>query len=367
MESQTKTFILHDVIRRFATGGKDITPALWQDFVEAQNDGYRTGPAVGEPVPDFTLPDQYGTPRSLHDVMGSKGLLLAFTRSADWWPYCRNQLVELNLALEALRTNGIHAASITYDTREILHAFGEAYRIGYPLLSDVGSRVIRAFGILNTNIPEDHAMMYGIPWPGNYLIAPNKTVQDKLFLRDYQLRPSAAAVLFRNVPNAITGIATEITTDVLQATVRLSTDRCFPGQEIAVGLNVRLTPGWHVYGPAVASPYQALELTFESPLVADQALSLPPPTPVLLTALGETLLVYTGDIQAVGSLRIKWSPPVPVPFMEAFGATIEPGAYTISGTLRFQGCNDDLCETPQAIPFTIPLRIEAGIPSAPKP
>ncbi len=43
MESQTKTFVLHDVIRRFATGGKDITPAMWQDFVEAQNDGYRTG------------------------------------------------------------------------------------------------------------------------------------------------------------------------------------------------------------------------------------------------------------------------------------------------------------------------------------
>ena len=84
MDSQTKTFVLHDVIRRFATGGKDITPAMWQDFVEAQNDGYRTGPAIGEHVPDFTLPDQYGTPRSLHDLMGPKGLLLAFTRSADW-------------------------------------------------------------------------------------------------------------------------------------------------------------------------------------------------------------------------------------------------------------------------------------------
>jgi len=84
MESQTKTFVLHDVIRRFATGGKDITPAMWQDFVEAQNDGYRTGPAIGEPVPDFTLPDQYGQPHALHDLMGPKGLLLAFTRSADW-------------------------------------------------------------------------------------------------------------------------------------------------------------------------------------------------------------------------------------------------------------------------------------------
>ena len=198
-------------------------------------------------------------------------------------------------------------------------------------------------------------------------LAPNKTVQDKLFLRNYELRPSASAVLLRNFTDAAGGIATEITTNVLKATIRLSTDRCFPGQEIAVGLNVRLTPGWHVYGPSVASQYQVLDLTFESPVVAEHALSLPPPSPVLLTALGETLPVYTGDIQAVGSLRIKWSPPVPVPFMEAFGATIEPGAYSISGTLRFQRCNDELCETPQVIPFTIPLRIEAGVPPAPKP
>ena len=115
------------------------------------------------------------------------------------------------------------------------------------------------------------------------------------------------------------------------------------------------------------SRLRALALAFESPLVAEHSLTLPPPTPVLLKALGETLPVYTEEIQAVGFLCIKWSPPMPVPFMEAFGATIAPGAYTISGTLRFQGCNDELCEIPQAIPFTILLRIEAGIPPAPKP
>ncbi len=84
MDSHTKTVVLHDIIRRFATGGKDITPAMWQDFVEAQNDGYRTGPAIGEQVPDFTLSDQQGNLRSLAELMGPKGLLLVFTRSADW-------------------------------------------------------------------------------------------------------------------------------------------------------------------------------------------------------------------------------------------------------------------------------------------
>ncbi len=271
------------------------------------------------------------------------------------------------MTLDTLRAHGVHAAAISYDAREVLHAFGEAYHIGYPLLSDVGSRVIRAFDIFNTNIPADHAMMYGIPWPGNYLVAPNRIVQDKWFLRDYQLRPSATAVLLRHFPHTSSGTVTEITTNVLQATITLSTERCFPGQELALGLHVRLNPGWHVYGPSVASAYQALTLTFDSPLVAECSLNLPQPTPLLLKALGETLPVYTEDIQAVGSLRIKWSPPAPVPFLEALGAYIEPGAYTLSGTLGFQGCNDEVCEAPQAIAFTVPIRIEAGVSPAPKP
>jgi hypothetical protein len=84
MEAQVKANILHDVIRRFAGGGADITTTDWLAFVEAQNDGYRTGPSIGEQVPDFTLPDQSGKPRTLHDLMGPNGLMLVFVRSADW-------------------------------------------------------------------------------------------------------------------------------------------------------------------------------------------------------------------------------------------------------------------------------------------
>jgi len=219
---------------------------------------------------------------------------------------------------------------------------------------------------LNTNIPEDHAMLYGIPWPGNYLIAPDGRVQDKLFLPDYQLRPSAGEILLRHCGDTVSGNAVEITTDVLQAKVTLSTARCFPGQEIAVALKLHLNPGWHVYGTPVPTNYQALELVFDSPLVEALSLKLPFPTPVLLKAVGETLSVYNGEIQAVGTLRIKWSPPMPAPFLEALGARIEPGKYTINGTLRFQACSEESCEAPQALTFAVPLQIEAGIPPAPK-
>ncbi len=44
----------------------------------------KLGPQVGEVVPDFSLPDQTGTTQTLTSIMGPKGALLVFYRSADW-------------------------------------------------------------------------------------------------------------------------------------------------------------------------------------------------------------------------------------------------------------------------------------------
>jgi hypothetical protein len=84
MDASTKASILHGMIRRMGAGGADITTEDWLAFVEAQNDGYQTGPAIGEKVPDFVLSDQHGKTCSLQELMGPNGLLLVFSRSADW-------------------------------------------------------------------------------------------------------------------------------------------------------------------------------------------------------------------------------------------------------------------------------------------
>jgi hypothetical protein len=44
----------------------------------------RLGPQIGEQVPDFTLRDQNGTARTLQSVMGDRGAMIVFIRSADW-------------------------------------------------------------------------------------------------------------------------------------------------------------------------------------------------------------------------------------------------------------------------------------------
>ena len=44
----------------------------------------KLGPQVGERVPDFSLVDQTGRTRNLLSIMGRRGGMLVFIRSADW-------------------------------------------------------------------------------------------------------------------------------------------------------------------------------------------------------------------------------------------------------------------------------------------
>lgn len=43
-----------------------------------------TGPEPGQAVPDFRLQDQKGAYQTLRSIMGPKGAMLVFYRSADW-------------------------------------------------------------------------------------------------------------------------------------------------------------------------------------------------------------------------------------------------------------------------------------------
>jgi len=44
----------------------------------------KRGPQVGERVPDFSLKDQSGHTQTLQSIMGPRGAMLVFQRSADW-------------------------------------------------------------------------------------------------------------------------------------------------------------------------------------------------------------------------------------------------------------------------------------------
>jgi hypothetical protein len=83
MTAAEKARALTEFMRRDGAGEK-IDPALLKTFIEAQNEDATSGVAIGQTAPDFELKDQNGRTHSLKSLMGRKGVLLVFTRSADW-------------------------------------------------------------------------------------------------------------------------------------------------------------------------------------------------------------------------------------------------------------------------------------------
>jgi hypothetical protein len=60
------------------------TAGTAQGSPQRKIDVSKLGPQVGERVPDFSLKDQTGNTQTLQSIMGPKGVMLVFVRSADW-------------------------------------------------------------------------------------------------------------------------------------------------------------------------------------------------------------------------------------------------------------------------------------------
>ena len=232
----------------------------------------------------------------------------------------------------------------------MLRRFADAYHIGYPMLSDKGSVVIRKFGIFNTNVPQDVARFYGIPFPGQYLITPDGTVKDKLFLPDYQERPTASEVLLRDFGGGGNSVAVDA--GDVKAMVTISDAHSYSGHRLGVKVAFNIGLGWHIYGAPLPPQYTVTQVKFVGDLVQSQSLRFPPPTLLKFEALGQTLPVYHGSFEAIGSILLKQQ--------------LRPGEYKLAGTIEFQECSDKECKIPRSVPFKLSLKINAMVPAAPK-
>ena len=51
---------------------------------DPSGEDFPTGPAIGEVIPDFTLPDQFGNQVRFSEARGNNRALVLFHRSASW-------------------------------------------------------------------------------------------------------------------------------------------------------------------------------------------------------------------------------------------------------------------------------------------
>ncbi len=153
------------------------------------------GPPVGTKAPDIGTPlDQTGHPRTLADLTGSNGLVLLFFRSADWCPFCKAQLIDINSGVAEIKKRGYNVAALSYDSPEILAAFTAKRDIAYTLLSDPKSEVIDRYKLRDPQYPPG-SRAYGVPRPIIFILDANGIIKAKLYEESYKDRPPVTLVI----------------------------------------------------------------------------------------------------------------------------------------------------------------------------
>jgi peroxiredoxin len=153
------------------------------------------GPAVGTVAPSIgTPPDQTGKPRALADLMGGKGLVLMFFRSAAWCPYCQAQLIDMNGGLAEIEKRGYHLAALSYDAPNVLADFTEKRRIGYIFLSDPKSEVIDRYNLRDPQY-QPGSFAYGVPRPIVFILDTHGVIKAKLYEETFKTRPPVSVVI----------------------------------------------------------------------------------------------------------------------------------------------------------------------------
>jgi len=328
----------------------------------------KLGPQVGAKVPDFNLADQQGKKRTLQSVMGPNGAMIVFYRSADWCPYCKTQLLELQSQYDSLRKDGLGLVGISYDSQDILAAFSRQHGITFPLLSDVGSETIERYGILNTVAEEglgpngnDPAVIAkvklyvsanganerqrGIPFPGTFIVDRSGRVKARFFEDSYTVRNTVSNIRVR-LNNLSTSVAaTRVESRQLDVVTYPSDTAIAPGNRFSIVAQITPHNGVHVYAPGAAN-YKVVELkVLPSKYIRTFKTVYPKSEIYFFKPLNESVPTYqkpftiSQDVVLDGQASTRT-------------ALAKQTSMTIGGVLTYQACDDRLCYDQVTVPLS---------------
>jgi DsbC/DsbD-like thiol-disulfide interchange protein len=241
-------------------------------------------------------------------------------------------------------------AAVSYDSVAILRMFSDRVDLNFPLLADPDSAIIKAFGIVNTNVDSD-SPYYGFPWAGYYLLDHDGVVTAKFFNEANNDRTTAANILVRQFGADAGARQGQAKTKHLTAEWSVTNETVRPGQRGALILDVKLKPGMHLYAPGEHG-YIAVEWPMEDSQGAEfMDPAYPEPETMYMKVIDESVPVYAGDIQVVRDLHMLGAFEWPE---ELQGRD----SLEIQGEFRYQACDDEACYPPVAIPLKWTLKLE---------
>jgi len=242
---------------------------------------------------------------------------------------------------------GIAVYALSYDEADALKDFRDAHGITYTLLSDPDSEVIRSFGILNTLIdPTDHPW-YGIPYPGTYVVNREGTITHKFFDNNLAVRAGPEQLLRATQGQPMleqTGGKT--TPEAVQVSVALDGETLAPMVQKDLVVRFTVPAGRHVYAEPAPRGSVAVDVFLdENERLVQRPLVRPTSESHTLAGTGESFQVHQG----VFELRL------PLTVNSLFGGG--PAETSVSGEIRWQSCDDDVCDIPTSQRFDLELPV----------
>ncbi len=168
---------------------------------------------VGERAPNFRLPDARGQLVEL-DILRAQGPVVIVFYRGQWCPYCNLELRAYQKLLPQFLALGATLIAISPQTPDNSLSTAEKSELAFPVLSDVGSGVARAFGLafdLDADMQGLYADFFGtdlaryngtdtvsgwtLPLPGTYLIGRDARIELAAVEVDYRQRLEPQAVL----------------------------------------------------------------------------------------------------------------------------------------------------------------------------
>jgi peroxiredoxin len=104
---------------------------------------------VEQQAPDFTLPDSGGNDVSLAALLASGPVVLSFYRG-EWCPFCNLELAAFQRVLPRLEALGATLVAVSPEKPDFGQLLADKQKLTFPVLSDLGNAVARAYGLVFT-------------------------------------------------------------------------------------------------------------------------------------------------------------------------------------------------------------------------
>lgn len=178
----------------------------------------------------------------------------------------------------------------------------------------------------------------------------------KFFENSLHFRPSAQQLLRAALGEEIELPPLDAPPGEVAFDVHLDGQVLRPGVKSELVVRFAVPEGQHLYGEPVPAGMVATSVTIDDEVGLNVWDATFPPTGEHTLTTGETLHVYEGDVLV----------RIPITHMNRSRTELDDGSFVqrISGSVRWQACDDDMCFLPRTETFSID--VPAGVHSRPE-